>query len=682
MTKLELARQCAEIGDIENSVNAYTLALKDNEHKDSLIDFECAMYILQFGGDYKLSFDTFIYLYNKGFYQKEIFDVMVTAFYAPNMSQQTEQYNSNLKHLNKYQFIFKKDFIDFDDLRIKFFPYDDEYFIPFYTNENRFGKKINFKYEEVTHNFFNNLDKPILAKDIYSQYELEYLNDNVRKSEWVGRENHIYLHYTDFSEFCSYLQVINFNDILKDKKFVFLFDKEISVYPIDFKEMFNIDYSKYPLRALNVREVKKLIWAVQISSSNGGDFFNEVLDSHPNILLIHSLMDETIKQLLDFKQRIKSQNTLLNVEEEINNTYFYVDMTKYLKNYRNDLTEKDILVAYALGQSAHTGSYDRASRIVPAVSFQPHFSSIKPEFKYDKRGTVSFSEEIEQKVFNYPFIKQFKYIKTFAPLRKITTSHASTIRYMKKQMLENPKQFIPNLYLTTRILTKNYMVSKNERMYKDSRIIRYEDGKLNPEATFRALAQFLDIPYTDTMKYCSRFGKIDAESDKTSVVGFDTRPVFRKYEDFVDPEEQYILEYMQQPAYRQYKYDFLYYDGKEMTEEKIDYLISKCNKHKEFYYDRMKEVLLNNEDYFEKVAHSIIEKVPEKYADKNSLNDNKSEIIEQIAQNYYEKQIHKLKEVLMTVDPNARVIDENGDDKVFMKLLEPIEELMVEPLYH
>ena len=33
--------------------------------------------------------------------------------------------------------------------------------------------------------FFKNLDNPILAKDVYSQYELEYLNDNVRKRNFI-----------------------------------------------------------------------------------------------------------------------------------------------------------------------------------------------------------------------------------------------------------------------------------------------------------------------------------------------------------------------------------------------------------------------------------------------------------------------------------------------------------------
>ena len=50
----------------------------------------------------------------------------------------------------------------------------------------------------------------MLAADVYSQYQLEYLNDSVRKSSGWGGRNHIYLHYTDWAVFCSHLQCLSF----------------------------------------------------------------------------------------------------------------------------------------------------------------------------------------------------------------------------------------------------------------------------------------------------------------------------------------------------------------------------------------------------------------------------------------------------------------------------------------
>ena len=103
--------------------------------------------------------------------------------------------------MSRYPYFFRADFVSFDQLPIQFFPYNDQGYVPFYRTENRFGEYVNFDDPVIDRCFFRDLDKPILAKDVFSQYQLEYLNDTVRKSEWVGRENHIYLHYTDWTIF-------------------------------------------------------------------------------------------------------------------------------------------------------------------------------------------------------------------------------------------------------------------------------------------------------------------------------------------------------------------------------------------------------------------------------------------------------------------------------------------------
>ena len=75
--------------------------------------------------------------------------------------------------------------------------------------------------------FFRDLDKPILARMCSHSTSWSILNDTVRKSEWVGRENHIYLHYTDWTIFCAYLQCLSFKRLLRAEKLVFLMEGEI-----------------------------------------------------------------------------------------------------------------------------------------------------------------------------------------------------------------------------------------------------------------------------------------------------------------------------------------------------------------------------------------------------------------------------------------------------------------------
>ena len=160
---------------------------------------EAAVYILQSGGDYRVSYTCFQELYGQGFFREDCLSIMTQAFYEPNVKTLKKRYEKNCRALEKYPYLFRKDFIPFDDLSIRFYPYDKKGYIPFFVNEERFGNYINFKNSVVSRNFFKELEKPILADDVFSQYELEYLNDNVRDSERVGRENHVYLHYTDWA---------------------------------------------------------------------------------------------------------------------------------------------------------------------------------------------------------------------------------------------------------------------------------------------------------------------------------------------------------------------------------------------------------------------------------------------------------------------------------------------------
>ena len=106
--------------------------------------------------------------------------------------------------------------------------------------------------------------------------------------------------------FCAYLQCLDLQALLKDKKLVFLIEDEIEQYPIDFKERFGIDYSQYELEPFHIREINRLIWHTQLSSDNGGDYFNEIFDGHPNMLVMPSLMfDKTTQGIADYEKLCK-----------------------------------------------------------------------------------------------------------------------------------------------------------------------------------------------------------------------------------------------------------------------------------------------------------------------------------------------------------------------------------------
>ena len=559
MDTIEIARRLAELGQTEEAQAAYSLVLQEAAERNPELELEAASYLFFSQGNYQVAYTAFVSLYNRGFYQTELMDLMTQAFYLPNAEDQKKRYARNCAALAKYPYLFREDFPDFEALPVQFFPFNDEGDIPFFKAEHRFGAYVNFNDPVIDRYFFRDLDKPVLARDVFSQYQLEYLNDNVRKSEWVGRENHIYLHYTDWTTFCAYLQCLELRPLLSEKKLVFLMEGEIEQYPIDFHARFGIDYAQYPVRPIGIGEVTRMIWHTQLAAHNGGDFFNEIFYGHPNLLSYESIMFDHIQKAV----------------AEVKTNWRKLDwLTPRLRRQLSQLkhpSEKDFLVALFLNRQDISGSLDHGSRIAPALFFQPHFSNMIYDIRESelKGAPMLYSEQYEA-IRTSPLFHGFRYIKTFTPMRRITTSYAASVRFMLDREAQGEEVKVVPDVLAERLVNRSFMVDQWDRLYRDSVLVRFEDGKLNPRATFTALAEFLDLPYTESMTYCSSRKGIDPESLKGNARGFDPATVYRTYDEFANDEERAFLEYFLRDAYEYYGYDFHYYQGEPVDEAWIE----------------------------------------------------------------------------------------------------------------
>ncbi|MDU6202942.1 MAG: hypothetical protein E6626_15565 [Flavonifractor plautii] len=559
MDTIEIARRLAELGQTEEAQAAYSLVLQEAAERNPELELEAASYLFFSQGNYQVAYTAFVSLYNRGFYQTELMDLMTQAFYLPNAEDQKKRYARNCAALAKYPYLFREDFPDFEALPVQFFPFNDEGYIPFFKAEHRFGTYVNFNDPVIDRYFFRDLDKPVLARDVFSQYQLEYLNDNVRKSEWVGRENHIYLHYTDWTTFCAYLQCLELRPLLSEKKLVFLMEGEIEQYPIDFHTRFGIDYAQYPVRPIGIGEVTRMIWHTQLAAHNGGDFFNEIFYGHPNLLSYESIMFDNIQKAV----------------AEVKANWRRVDwLTPRLRRQLSRMkrpTDKDFLVALFLDRQDISGSLDHGSRIAPALFFQPHFSNMIYDIRESelKGAPMLYSEQYEA-IRTSPLFHGFRYIKTFTPMRRITTSYAASVRFMLDREAQGEEVKVVPDVLAERLVNRSFMVDQWDRLYRDSVLVRFEDGKLNPRATFTALAEFLDLPYTESLTYCSSRKGIDPESMKGNARGFDPATVYRTYDEFANDEERAFLEYFLRDAYEYYGYDFHYYQGEPVDEAWIE----------------------------------------------------------------------------------------------------------------
>ena len=667
MTAIEIARRMADLGETERALKAYELALKQEETvaEDR---FEAACALLQFGEDYTIAYDEFLVLCREETIRADAIDILTQSFYLPNEQQMKEQYEKNCRLLKKYPFLFRKDFLPFEELPVKFYPYDDKGVIPFHPEEERFDTYTNFNDPEVTHYFFRDLEKPILATDIFSQYELEYLRDNVRRSEWVGKENHVYLHYSDWGEFCSYLQCWDMKTLLMESKFVFLIGEEVSRYPIDFKKEFGVDYSEYSVKPLGIREINKIIWHTQLLFHNGGDFFNEILHGHPYLLADDSAMfDETLEV---FEHLLDCANGIARSKGEKrwgDDTFQILDKSILLELVETKRrTLKDAMVTYYLGQKKYTRHLDPASRITPAIVYQPHFASMSFNWGMHEAGGIIPRCSAYDNVKNAGILQDFKYIKVFTPMRRPTSSHAAAVAFMQKQIDQGYKfgrdadedgmVVMADSYFD-RIMNRSFMTDDQDRLLRDSRIVRFEDAKLDPTATFTALAEFLDVPYTETMTYCSNEQGIMRN-------GFSTAALYRTRDEFCDEYERRLMEYLLRDTYEYYGYDFNYYDGKPMTQEEVETLLGKCH---------------TNEELVRASWWANRERMERQFGVKGDELDSKLKEMEET-----NVSIHKETRLLAVriLRHGLKFCNEAGTPLRLMTKLEPKPELMEQPLYH
>ena len=425
-----------------------------------------------------------------------------------------------------------------------------------------------------------------------------------------------------------------------------------------------MDYSQYPVKPVGIREIHRLIWHTQLSSHNGGDFFNEIFDNHPNLVPVESVMLYAIQEQLEkFRSLLKDGGKIVFQHSDGNRSTEQLQQLADELSHMHNRTDKDIFTALYLAM-ADLRNLDPAARIVPAIFFQPHFHNYHCTLGANEQNRAVLDSAEYQELQDFSPLKGFRYVKTFTPLRRPTTSAGAAVRYMQRQIdAWEPEQKAVTMpdELADRVLNRNYMVDWQDRLFQDSVLVRFEDGKLNPKATFTALAAFLDLPYTKSMTYCSRNGERDPESLKGNDRGFDPAAIYRTYEEYLGREERVYLEYLMGDVYRRYGYDFQYYDGAPMDEEAMNALVGSLH--------GCTDLILAS--YKKAMEHKV-------FFEGEDPEQRRQEILTEIGENMAAKR----REIAGVLMRGLRFVNKNGAPLNFMPLLELDPALLEQPLYH
>lgn len=543
-------------------------------------------------GDYEKAFLELLDIYGKcdnGDEKNTVLSIIGDVFYAPNEAALKANYEKNLELLNSYPFVWGTPLPSFEELPVTICPIDNGlyYFCgkeqseEFCKYEPESGKYMRY--------FFENVEKQLQIYDEDNLYNLMFLNDNVRKSEDIAEDNHIYLMYSSAEPLERLMLVCELEAVLQQQKFVFLIGEEnFAEYPVDFKTDFDIDYSQNTQKEIELDNIKRIIFGWKTMNVAGTSFLADIMDFHPDLLTVpdcllqmgfpvrfrEQLIGKSTNEAISFLRSLSDKDErkswvlqLLSGDEDIGlkaipTGRFFDVLTNVLKDTPNPTPKEWLTAIYLAFSRCRRREFN--GRIIPALFVYPHD---------DLFYLAGLARDQLDMYFN--IVLDFPYHKVVTCVRDPITHAGSTIQFMTKThkdaVNENGEIQRDPFYCFAFgcFLPKDIFFITQHPLYPDMRVVRFEDLKLNPEATLSSLTEFLNIPLTPSL-YKTTFCGVSNKGWSTSgelFEGFDPKPIFNEHNNYLSIFDKYRIELALAKEYEIYGYKPIYYDGQKFTDD-------------------------------------------------------------------------------------------------------------------
>ena len=538
---------------------------------------------------YREAFSTFVKIYQNSHDEAEresIFQVLEEAYYLPNEDEIKQNYNKNCTDLKNYPYQWGIAPEKMENLPFQIFPVSDQEYC-LYNKEKRCFSDIHIYSGDVESDYLlQDLDKPVIRVNDCNEYHWRFLYDNIRRSEDYGADNHIYLYFSSFDALAPLFMLCRLEPLLKDKKFVFLVGEEnLSRYPVDFKRTFGIDYKKMGPKPVRLEEIKRLVIFGFTTGHCGNTMIDSLLDFHPNLLTVKEFglsmfptfyenclrgesVDSFLRNLIEHQQEEKYRFIFTFFEKIYRKSASALPESSEFFDYLQQIlghlafpTKQQWFIAFYLANSfaLHRNLNARA---VPAVFYAPHII-------WECDGELE-SAKIQDVCHSFP------YVKLFMTTRNQSFRIAGAIKYELKC------RELYNLRSKNEMFSFLFSKSNDEWAYIDWRriyfdehalfhwnqmaVVRYEDIKTKPKETLLALCRFLDIPWADTLMYCSHNGEKTIYIDAGTVISdFDPAPLTPEYyQKYLNDFDRFRIELLYEKFYEPWKY-------RTQFQHKLDY---------------------------------------------------------------------------------------------------------------
>lgn len=516
-------------------------------------------------GDFVQGFAELTEGYAEGQNSPPVLEDLKRGFWEPNLAEMEENFKRNASFLKRYPFFLPKSVIAPRDNRYLLFALTDELFYQFDQREQVFAP-LETNSERETRYFFEDLSRPILVDNEFNSFNLRFLKDNVRRSEDFAGDNHIYLCYENEDALSLLLYYTDFAELCKDKKFVFLTEKERDLYPLDFKEKFGIDYDGIEPQKLRVEEMQRIcfwykrgysgtLFGLNLLDHNshivmryGADLFYEsYIKGYP--LFQTNLAEEMMKNTARI-YTLQGLEALLHHPEIQWGVSDLEDFIQWLEvSSITRFTLPELFRAYFI-YKFYRDSPQRNSRIVPVILWEPHVNAVD---------------------IHDPLILDFPYITVLNSIR-------DPIKTVGRIYQREGSIFI------TQTLAIGY--SMNPKLRKHYYGYRLEDAKLQPVQTCRAICEVLNVPYDPNMLNDDEVR--EGINGEPAVRGFDTAPLNRNVDAVLSPFDQCRLQIFFDVLLRHYGYPTFDFDECPMDDNDVAFLFKFPFKFEKDYVEKGK----------------------------------------------------------------------------------------------
>ena len=529
--------------------------------------------------------------------RETVFNILSEAFYDPNKAELRANYERNLQALKQYPYFFDKTFREYEELNFQLFPASDEYFYCYNKEKNCFCGEYDAATDNRMRYFFENVDGLLKVENEDNLYNLNFLNDNVRASEDYAGDNHIYLLYDTLEPLERLMMTCDLEPVLAQKKFVFLVGEENKKrYPLDFKKEFGIDYSACQPKELSVNDIKRIVLSLKIVGYSGTLFLADIMDFHSELLTIpgcamysyadiftEQLQGKTVSEAVSFLKHLPDDDNRklgimrlvranYNIQHEglfesTRKEFDRVSAEEFLTVLESVMAEiprpspREWLIGFFLAYSrCHGRSF---GRIIPALFLYPH-----DDINYlagEKREKIDFYLKLAA---------SFSYHKVIAIIRNPVTQ-AGAVANCATQFSRNAQGEIDRVIFGDvtyySLCPRDFYFPLQHPLRESIRVVRFEDLKLNPKATFAAMGEFLNISVTRSMFQTTWCGlpRDGIGTDGKGFDGFDPSPVYKSYDQYLSVFDKYRIELLLRKLIESYGYKAKYYDGQQFSDEEI-----------------------------------------------------------------------------------------------------------------